>query len=214
MEKRGCLCLSTECLGKLCLHKKTFQSFGRGNYQCQQGASVRNNTFEDQTNSLFLSLGQGVYIFEEHPKSIQNVLGDMFCPGEYCLNKEKCKSIGGYVITPRPIYGCDNCGAWLFVHKVHFTLQEHVKTTKTDKTRFFFARKNMLPDKQLSNKNQFQSTKYRKSELCVNNIKTTGDVYCPTCRNEKCVYLSTNNTTSFYDCKKCKVLLPRFEYSF
>ena len=33
------------------------------------------------------------------------------------------------------------CGAWLFVHKVPFMLQKHVKTTKTDKTRFFFARK-------------------------------------------------------------------------
>ena len=35
-------------------------------------------------------------------------------------------------------------------------------------------------------------------------MKTIGDVYCPTCRNEKCVYISTNKTTSFYDCKKCK----------
>ena len=35
----------------------------------------------------------------------------------------------------------EKCGAWLFVHKVPFLLQEHVKTTKTDKTRFFFARK-------------------------------------------------------------------------
>ena len=31
-----------------------------------------------------------------------------------------------------------------------------------------------------------------------------GDVYCPTCRNETCVYISTDKTTSFYDCKKCK----------
>ena len=31
-----------------------------------------------------------------------------------------------------------------------------------------------------------------------------GDVYCPTCRNGKCVYISTKNTTTFYDCKKCK----------
>ena len=54
---------------------------------------------------------------------------------------EKCESIGGYVTTPRSIYGRGNCGAWLFVHKVPFMLQEHVKTTKTDKTRFFFARK-------------------------------------------------------------------------
>ena len=53
---------------------------------------------------------------------------------------EKCKSIGGYVLTPRSIYGFDNCGAWLFNHNVRFTLQEHVKTTKTDKPRFFFAK--------------------------------------------------------------------------
>ena len=29
-------------------------------------------------------------------------------------------------------------------------------------------------------------------------------MYCPTCRIEKCVYISTNKTTIFYDCKKCK----------
>ena len=58
------------------------------------------------------------------------------------------------VTTPRSIYGCDKCGAWLFVHKVPFTLQENVKTTKTEKTRFFFAKK-MLHDKQLLNKVPF-----------------------------------------------------------
>ena len=64
----------------------------------------------------------------------------------------------------------------------------------------------MLHDKQLFNKVPLQSTKYRKKELFVHNKvrKTIGDVYCPTCRNEKCVYLSTNKTTSFYDCEKCK----------
>ena len=62
----------------------------------------------------------------------------------------------------------------------------------------------MLHDKQLFNKVPFQSTKCGKKEFCLDNIKTIGDVYCPTCRNEKCVYVSTNKTTSFYDCKKCK----------
>ena len=104
---------------------------------------VRNILFEDQTYSFFLSLGQGVYIFEERPKSVQEVIGDVYCPAKSCLNREKCKSIGGYVTTPRSIYGCDNCGAWLFVHKVPFKLQEHVKTTKTDKTRVFFAKKDV-----------------------------------------------------------------------
>ena len=64
----------------------------------------------------------------------------------------------------------------------------------------------MLPDKQFLLNAPFQSTKYRKKELCVDNKvrEIVGDVYCPTCRNEKCVYLLTNKTTSFYDCKKCK----------
>ena len=78
-----------------------------------------------------------VYIFEERPKSIQEVIGDVYCPGRYCLNRENCDSIGGYVTTPRSTYGCEKCGARLFVHKVPFMLQELLKTTKTDKTHFF-----------------------------------------------------------------------------
>ena len=139
-------CPNIKCLGKLCLHKKTFQSLGRSDYQCPQCASVcqvRNIPFEDQINSFFLSLGPGVYIFEESPKSIQDVIGDVYCPGEFCLIREKCKSIDGYVTIPRFIYGFDNCGAWLFVHKILFKLQEHVKTTKKDKTRFFCAKKDV-----------------------------------------------------------------------
>ena len=88
-----------------------------------------------------MSLGQEVYVFEERPESNQEVIGDVYCPGEFCLNRGKCESIGGYITTPRSIYGSGKCGAWLFVHKVPFTLQEHVKATKTDKTRFFFAKK-------------------------------------------------------------------------
>ena len=140
-------CPNTKCLGKLCLHNKTFQSLGRNDYHCPHCAfvcQVRKNPLEDQTNSFFLSPGQGVYIFEENIKSIQDVIKDVYCPCEYCLNREKCKSIGGYVTTPRSIYGCDNCGAWLFVHKFPFTLQEHVKTLKTDETRFFFAKKRRI----------------------------------------------------------------------
>ena len=102
---------------------------------------VRNTPFEDQTIFFFLSFGAGVYIFEESAKTIQDVIGDVYYLGKYCLNREKCESIGGYVTIPRSNFGCGKCGAWLFVHKVPFTLQEHVKTTKTDKTRFFFAKK-------------------------------------------------------------------------
>ena len=102
-----CIVLKHKCSGKLCLHKKTFQSLGRSNFPCPQCASVcqvRNIPSGDQRNSVFLSLGQGFYIFEENPKSVQDVFGDMYCPGKYCLNREKCESFGGYVITPRSLY--------------------------------------------------------------------------------------------------------------
>ena len=91
-------CPNTKCLGRICLDKKTFQSLGRSDYQCPQCASVcqvRNILFEDQTTSFSLSPGQGVYIFEENPKLIQYVSGDVYCPDKYCLNREKCPSIGG-----------------------------------------------------------------------------------------------------------------------
>ena len=120
------------------------------NHLAEAGLNVRNVglcamcaifLLKIKENLFFLSLGQGVYIFKENPKSVQDVIGDVYCPGKYCSNREKCEPLGGYVTTPRSIYACGNCGAWLFVHKVPFMLQEHVKTTKTDKTRFFFARK-------------------------------------------------------------------------
>ena len=137
-------CPNTKGFGKICLHKKTFQSPGGIDYQSPQCGSVcqvRNIPFEEQTSSFFFLLSQGVYIFEESPKSVQEVIGDVYCPGKYYSNREKCEAIGGYVTTPRPIYGCGKCGAWLFVHKVLFMLREHVKTTKTDKARCFFAGK-------------------------------------------------------------------------
>ena len=105
---------------------------------CVSGAHY---SFWRSNKFLFLSFGAGVYIFKESVKTIQVVIGDVYCPGKYCLSREECESIGGYVTTPRSIYGCGKCGAWLFVHKIPFTLQEHLKTTKTDKTRFFFAEK-------------------------------------------------------------------------
>ena len=74
----------------------------------------------------------------------------------------------------------------------------------------------MVPDKQLLPNVPFQSTNYGKKEMCVDNKirETIGDVYCPTCRNEKCVYLSTNKTTSFHDCKKCKACCHVLNFPF
>ena len=65
---------------------------------------------------------------------------------------------------------------------------------------------NLVLNKQLLLNVPFQSTKYGKKEMGVDNKvrETIGDVCCPTCRNEKCVYISSNKTTRFYDFEKCK----------
>ena len=57
------------------------------------------------------------------------------------VSTEKFVSLGGYVTTPRSIYGCGKCGACLYVHEFPSMLKEHVETTQTGKTRFFFAEK-------------------------------------------------------------------------
>ena len=128
-------CPNIKCSGRLCLHKKTFESLGRSDYQCPQCGSVcqvRNITFEDQINSFFLSLGQGVHIFKERSKSVQEVIGDVYCPGEFCLNREKCESLGGHVTTPRSIYGCGKCGALVVCSQSSFYV---TRTRKDDKNR-------------------------------------------------------------------------------
>ena len=144
-------CPNTKCSGKLCLHKKTFQSLGGSNYQCPQCASVcqvRNIAFEDQTNAFFLSFGQGVYNFEESPKSVQDVIGDVFCPGKYCSNREKCESLGGYVKTPGSFYGCGKFGAWLFPHKFPLCYKSTKRRHKQTKDAFYLLKKmNLLPNK-------------------------------------------------------------------
>ena len=137
-------CPNTNCSGKLCLHKKTFQSLGRSDYQCPQCESVcqvRNIFLKINQSPLSRRLAKRFKFLKRVQKSIQDVIGDVYCPGKYRSSREKCESLGGYVTTARSIYGCGKCGSWLFVHKVLFLLQEHVKTTKTDKTLFFFAKK-------------------------------------------------------------------------
>ena len=64
----------------------------------------------------------------------------------------------------------------------------------------------MVPNEQLLTNVTIKSTKYRKNELSVDNKvqETIGDVYCPACRNEKCLHISTNKTTGFYHSRKCK----------
>ena len=136
-------------------------------------------------NSFIMPFGQGVYILEESLKSIQDVIGNVYCPRKNCLNREKCESLESYVTTLRSIYGFGKCEAWLFVHKKLFTSQEHVKATKQTKHVFHLLKKvKFLPDKQFFVFVPFQSNKYRQNELIVdNNVQKTRDVCCPICGN-------------------------------
>ena len=136
-------CPNTKNLDKFCPHKKMFQCLGRYNYQCARLCAWCSIFYLKIKQMLFLSIGLGVYIFGESQKSIQDAIGDIYCPGKYCFNREKCESLECYLTSPRSIYGCGKCGAWLFIQKVPFMLQEHVKTTKTDTTRFFFVKKRL-----------------------------------------------------------------------
>ena len=88
---RDVYCPNTKCSGELCLHKKTFQSLGRSDYRCPQCESVcqmGNIPFEDQTNSLFLSFCQEVYIFERVRNQFKMLL-------------EMCFVLGNFVSTER-----------------------------------------------------------------------------------------------------------------
>ena len=114
-------------------------------------------------------------------------------------------------------WSCNNSEIHLCLWKVwslvvcsqsSFYVTRACKDDKNRQNTFFLRSKKMklVSNKQLLLNVPFQSTKYRKKELCVDNKvqETIGDVYCPTSRIEKCVYVSTNKTTSFYDCRKCK----------
>ena len=136
-------CPNAKCLGKFCLHKTTFQSLGRSDYQCPQGASlcqVRNILLKNKKTPFSCRFVKEFTFLKRDQSQFQKLL-ELSIVLESFVSTEKCESFDGYVTTPRSISGCGKCGAWLFVHKVPFKLQEHVKTTKTDKTRFFFARK-------------------------------------------------------------------------
>ena len=139
-------CPDTKCLGKLCLRKKTFQSLGRSNYQCPQCASlcqVRKITFNDQKIPFSCPLVKW-FTFLKRVRAEFMMLLEMSIVQVTIGSTEKCERLGCYLTTPRYIYGCGKCGTWLLVHKDPFMLSEHVKTTKTNKTRFFLVKKFLI----------------------------------------------------------------------
>ena len=113
-----------------------------------------------------MSFGQGVYNLGRLQNQFKLFLEMRIVLASIVPTEKIEEPLYGYVTSPRSIYGCGKCGACLFVHRV---LQEPLNTKKTDKKRFFFAKKkmNLVPNKQLLVIAAFQSTNYRKNKNCV-----------------------------------------------
>ena len=76
-------CSKTMCWKRICVHKKTFQSLGKNEYECFQCPStfpVRKIPFEVQTNSNSLKFDYGFIFFEETQKSNRDFVGVVYCP--------------------------------------------------------------------------------------------------------------------------------------
>ena len=112
-------CPKTMCLNKLCVHKKTFASLNRGDYQCFQCGSrsqMRNIPFEEPANSFF---EVSIYKFEGMQKSIQDEIGDVYSPT--CPNEKRV-----HLSTNKrsSIYNCKKCEACSHVQNIPFKEQK------------------------------------------------------------------------------------------
>ena len=135
---------NTKCLGKLCLHKKTFQPLGRSDYQCPQCESVcqvRNIPFEDQTISFFFVAWLRCLHFRRDPKISSRCYWRCLLSWQRLFQQREMR-ISWWLCNNSRIHLC-LWKVWILVicSQSSFMLQEHVKTTKSDKTRFFIATK-------------------------------------------------------------------------
>ena len=95
-------------------------------------------------------------------------LGDVYCPGKYCLNREKCESIGGCVTTTEIHLWLWKVWSLVVCSQNSFYITRARKDDKNrQNTHAYSLLKEMSPDKQLFINVPFQSTKQRKKELCV-----------------------------------------------
>ena len=90
-----------------------------------------------------------IYNLEETKQSNKNVFGKVLCPGRWVFNKnwsgENCEIFLRHAVTPTSNYVYGKCGFWSFDHKAFFMFQEHVKSTKTDKSKFLKTSSSCYP---------------------------------------------------------------------
>ena len=95
---------------------------------CVPGAKY---PFCGTNNFLFLSFGQGIHNFDESPKSIEDVIGDVSGPGKFSFNRAKCESLENYVTTPRSIHCFGKCGTCFLLTQFFYV----TRSRKDDKSR-------------------------------------------------------------------------------
>ena len=121
---RNVFCPDKKCSEKLCVHEKTLQSFESSDYQCPQcnfTCQVRSFPCEKDTLLFFLKNEQGIYVFTETQKSIQDVIGDLYrqtCPNEKCVSVSTNKYSSFYVCKK-----CEDCS-----HVLNIPFREQIPT--------------------------------------------------------------------------------------
>ena len=131
-------CPNTKCLGKLCLHKETFQSLGRSAYQypqCESVCQVRNFFWWSNKFLSLLAWSRGLNCWRDSKINSRcywrcvlswQVLfqqREMRVAWRLCNNSE-------IHLWLRKVWNL------IVVHKIPLMLQEHVKTTETEKHAF------------------------------------------------------------------------------
>ena len=119
----------------------------------------------------------------------KEAIGDVYCFNK-TYKRETFEFLDADLTTPRSNRGWRKEGAWSLVHKVLFTLQEHVTKTETDETRFLSAKRKKC---YLTSKGflllQFNQPNIARKQrsLCMWTTKfkkIITAVYCPTYKNE------------------------------
>ena len=65
---------------------------------------------------------------------------DSCCCSKIC-NRQKCELLDNHINTPRSLYHCGKCGAWSHFWKVSFTIQQLVRSIKTEKNTHLLGQK-------------------------------------------------------------------------
>ena len=100
-------CPNKKGSGKLCVHRETFQSLDKKDYQyprCAYICQVRNNPFKEQTISFLLTCNHGIYKSIETQKSIQETIGDVYCPSRHF--SRKCVYVHTWEDSGESCYEC------------------------------------------------------------------------------------------------------------